>query len=630
MNKNKKAFSFVEIIIVVSLIVLLSVIWVSVNSQFQEKSKNTKISSDIETLKNSLTQYKQEIKTLPFPWGNINFFTTNWLYSHDETNAFWVYGGIEEQTIEKKYMSFHPLDPRTNQYYAYGKTIKDNFFEIAGVLKEDGKYISKVLGDYSGEWWPYNLIREYNGPNFVEDKSTIHFPYNPDERVITAHISSYSWAITINDEPKTSSWEILTFIFKEWDKLKVSTWWYANIYYSDGSTSTLWDSMRDTELAFASMQYPQENNLVTKVKLALKTGTIWTKAAKLREDSEFEIYTTDSTAAVRGTIFWVQKIETWKTNITVTIGKVDVKKNRNAHYPDYWFESLFQDIKKEETLLEWIYVSWWWHSNITMVFNPNLTSYIEVLPWETKKWIIINSWMVSDDNSLPENFQTESGIAPLNATVNSFPCPYSFVLDGECVYNWLASKWWTLIWYAPFDTDTTLYYTDSDENIISTGWTLSGSLSFQDGGVLVGTWESLKYDINTLNLWDNFAIEAEVKGSDLKRTIGNTYYILYNSWSSIFLKVASTRILKWGIIPFISINQNNYINSIEDEIFYQVQFIKQWNDKMLRIIKDNKEIIKNTWTVTSTLTWAIFIWNFNGSSYPWLWTIKNFKIYKKN
>jgi hypothetical protein len=39
--------------------------------------------------------------------------------------------------------------------------------------------------------------------------------------------------------------------------------------------------MRETELSFASMQYPQENNLITKIKLALKTGTIWTKAAKM-------------------------------------------------------------------------------------------------------------------------------------------------------------------------------------------------------------------------------------------------------------------------------------------------------------------------------------------------------------
>ncbi|NUJ97207.1 hypothetical protein HGA92_00275 [Candidatus Gracilibacteria bacterium] len=630
MNKNKKAFSFVEIIIVVSLIVLLSVIGVSVNSQFQEKSKNTKISSDLETLKNSLTQYKQEIKTLPFPGGNINFFTTNGLYSHDETNAFGVYGAIEEQTIEKKYMSFHPLDPRTNQYYAYGKTIKDNFFEIAGVLKEDGKYISKVLGDYSGEGGPYNLIREYNGPDFVEDKSTIHFPYNPDERVITAHISSYSGAITINDEPKTSSGEILTFIFKEGDKLKVSTGGYANIYYSDGSTSTLGDSMRDTELAFASMQYPQENNLVTKVKLALKTGTIWTKAAKLREDSEFEIYTTDSTAAVRGTIFGVQKIETGETNITVTIGKVDISQN----YGVYDFNTLSRQVSQGNVNKNPIYMTNPNIDNLTNGEGAITETYIEVFPGGNSEGVNIYHGSVNSE-SIEDTFIEEDAIGVASPSgqdsLSSLPCPYSFVLDGECIYNGLASKGWTLIGYAPFDTNTTLYYTDSDKNTTSTGGTLSGSLSFQDGGVLVGTGESLQYNINTLNLGDNFAIEAEVKGSDLKRGDGSNYYILYNSGTSIFLNVASFGSnLKGGAYPFIAINQDNYKNVIENEKFYQVQFIKQGSNKMLRIIKDDKEIIKNTGTVTSNLTGAIFIGNYNGSSYPWLGTIKNFKIYKKN
>ena len=37
----------------------------------------------------------------------------------------------------------------------------------------------------------------------------------------------------------------------------------------------------------------------TLVKLTLTAGTIWTKATHLDTDSEFEIYTTDSTAAVR-------------------------------------------------------------------------------------------------------------------------------------------------------------------------------------------------------------------------------------------------------------------------------------------------------------------------------------------
>jgi hypothetical protein len=49
-----------------------------------------------------------------------------------------------------------------------------------------------VYGDYDAENGPFNLIREYNGPNFVHNESTLHFPYNPSERVLTATIDSYT------------------------------------------------------------------------------------------------------------------------------------------------------------------------------------------------------------------------------------------------------------------------------------------------------------------------------------------------------------------------------------------------------------------------------------------------------
>jgi hypothetical protein len=55
------------------------------------------------------------------------------------------------------------------------------------------------------------------------------------------------------------------------------------------------------------MVYKDENNLFTKIQLALDYGTIWTKTSKLDPNSEFEIYTTDTEAAVRGTIFGVSK-----------------------------------------------------------------------------------------------------------------------------------------------------------------------------------------------------------------------------------------------------------------------------------------------------------------------------------
>jgi len=51
------------------------------------------------------------------------------------------------------------------------------------------------------------------------------------------------------------------------------------------------------------MRFPQEHNLFTQVRLALNVGSIWTKASKLSEQSVFEVYTTESVAAVRGTIF---------------------------------------------------------------------------------------------------------------------------------------------------------------------------------------------------------------------------------------------------------------------------------------------------------------------------------------
>lgn len=630
---NKKAFSLVEIIIVISLIVLLSVIWVSVNSQFQEKSKNTKISSDLETLKNSLTQYKQEIKTLPFPWGNINFFTTHWLYSHDETNAFWVYGAIEEQTIEKKYMSFHPLDPRTNQYYAYGKTIKDNFFEVAGVLKEDGKYTSKVLGDYSGEWWPYNLIRDYNGPDFVEDGSTLHFPYNPEERIITAHISSYSWAITINNELKTSSWEILNFTFKEWDRLKISSWWYANIYYSDGSTSILWDNMRETELSFASMQYPQENNLITKIKLALKTGTIWTKAAKMWKDSEFSIYTTDSTAAVRGTIFWVQKIETWETNITVEIGKVDIKQN----YGVYDFEKLSEQVTSgniyqnplpnSPALLD--------IDRLTNGESMVIESYIEVLPWGNSEWVNIHYWTINNE-TIDSNFQAEINITPFLEATNTIPCPYSFSLEWECVYNSLASKWWSLVGYAPFEKDSTFYYKNGSWDLISTGWTQSGSIIFQNGGVLVGTWQSLKYNISDLSLSDNFAIEVEVKGEDLKHisTLTSTppiWYIYFSTYFSTYIQKETTNAIRYKTTYFKSggwdsISENNInINTLMSDKYYSLLSIVEKEN--VAILRDNEIKDKKSNRAIHPLS-EIFI----GTDNSWnkkFWTIYSLKIYKK-
>lgn len=73
------------------------------------------------------------------------------------------------------------------------------------------------------------------------------------------------------------------------------------------------------------MEYVDDSNLFTKVKLVLNVGTIWTAASKMSENSDFEVYSNDTVAAVRWTIFWVTN--SWATtNVVVSRGDVEVSK----------------------------------------------------------------------------------------------------------------------------------------------------------------------------------------------------------------------------------------------------------------------------------------------------------------
>ncbi len=223
------------------------------------------------------------------PWGNINFFKTDWTYAHStEDGIFWVYGSITEDTLPKRYLDVLPLDPRTNNYYSYWKTkgsekIVANQFELASVVNIDWEYQAKVTWNYTAEAWPYSLIREYSGSSFVYNKSRTNLPYNPEELVL---IATVNWVT-----------------YREWDTITAS-WTYLEIFFSDGSVSILEDWW---ELTLTELSFPKEDNLNTIVKLSLAAWTIWTRATSLNEGSEFEVYTTDSTAAVRGTVFWVSK-----------------------------------------------------------------------------------------------------------------------------------------------------------------------------------------------------------------------------------------------------------------------------------------------------------------------------------
>ncbi|MDC0506105.1 FecR family protein [Candidatus Gracilibacteria bacterium] len=315
---NKKAFSLIEMIIVVSIIILVSVIAATVNTNLKTKTLNTRSTADLETLDNALQSYLQERKQLPDPSGNTNYFKQDTSYSEkpsaSNNDVFGVYGQITSDTLPNSYLNFLPLDQFTGAFYAYGKTLNKNEFEVAGVIRESGNAKAVVKGNYSAQDGPYNLIREYNGPNFVYDSSKKYLPYNPDELSLNARITELSSGVP--------NYQVNQ-IFEAGAEIRIPQGEQATIYFGDGSKSVLGDVSSETILVLNEMAYPEDgNSLISKVSLALNAGTIWTNATQMGSNSDFSVQTGDTTAAVRGTIFGVKHTGENTQDISVVSGSV--------------------------------------------------------------------------------------------------------------------------------------------------------------------------------------------------------------------------------------------------------------------------------------------------------------------
>lgn len=329
--KNKKWFSFVEIIIVISILALVWIVITKISQDSKEKTINLKIEADLKSISNSLLAYSSEKNELPLPEWNKNFYKNDWSYSHEDFDdknkpAFWVYGVVPEESL-KRYLNEIPRDPKTNQYYSYGR-IKDwAEFEVVWVEKKEENYFSKVIWNYKWDRGLIWLVREYNWPHFISDGSS-SLPFNPEKILLSA--TDLKWNI-FNEKDvlkyKKSSWKI----FKNGENLENIEFSEGNKYYdlyiSDWSIARL---VLDTDI---SLTFWKDNNLFTyikdsnkksKISMFFEAGSAWVFASKLDNDSELNTLSQDVVAAVRWTIF---KFDADKSEIKVYKWIVDVTKS---------------------------------------------------------------------------------------------------------------------------------------------------------------------------------------------------------------------------------------------------------------------------------------------------------------
>jgi len=716
-NLNKKGFTFIEMIIAISIVVLLAVVWNSSLSTYKQKSNNSKVITDLNTINNSLVSYSTEKWDLPMPGGNNNFFKEDTSYAHSwtSTGTYWVHWFITDNIIPKKYINYLPLDPITNQYYAYGKTKTGSQFEVAWVILKDSNPISLVQWNYTAEVWPYNLIREYNWPDFVYDKSSNNFPYNPDEKVLIAKINDFSWPISsikVNNV-SMSTGELLSYIFHSWDKIDLLAWTTTDLYFSDWTTSTLWDLTKASSLILSDMSFGGKNNLITKIKLVLWAWTIWNKATHLWTNSEFNIYTTDSSAAVRWTIFWVNK-NTSSTTVSVIDWSVDVKKvdytnnstatklSQNISNNISIFSTAvaisksvttWKSIKNYHTslgiTLHWILISTWtldkiWKlkesiRTIVTFYEKSETSikiklklnkiiknkakYLKLKVWTDKyrlnntNWTTLNqltltwgtsfsgTWFSNAINwkrkiklSFCKTKKSWKALCTRERTIRLINKKFTQEDTRECPHwqehfnhECLAKPTWDLeefklIAYAPYNNwDLNMYKENWDTVDMSSWWTISTTQTW----IIVWAWDFLSYSWTKLTeLWDKFAIEMGVKGSDLKRS-GPNYLFSLTGWIQILKNN-----INWlyyynsGIQAKIS---NLLLNTLTDSIFYKIQFIKNNTTSIININNGSSNILKsstgNIWRNLNINN--LYIWSSNTQISQWKGQINYVKIYKK-
>lgn len=336
--RNKKAFSFVEIIIVLSILILISIVIIKISSDSKDNSQNLKVKSDIASITTALNSIIEQEKILPLPEWNRNYFKIDYAYSHEKFDdkddpAFWVYWKVTEKIIKKDYLTEVPLDPRTNQYYSYWKTREWENFEIAWVIKEKEVYKAKVTWNYRWDKWVISLIREYNWPYFVTDWWS-NLPYNPEKIILTA--TDKKW--NVFQEKDRLKFENNNF-FKnnikiEADIVKENWKDYYDLYFSDWSIWRLELSSK-VEIDFwrNNWEFSFRNKWITsKISLFLETWKLWVFASDIRESSSnFDIATQDLTAAVRWTVFYVEKANftwcqecIWNTKVKVFKWKVEI------------------------------------------------------------------------------------------------------------------------------------------------------------------------------------------------------------------------------------------------------------------------------------------------------------------
>ena len=122
MKKNIKWFTFIELIVVISIIVILSWIWFISYYEFIWEARDSQRKSDLLQISSGLKTYKQKRGYYWLPWDYFNITYDSQIVA----NQWKLNENIHIDSLEKL-----PIDPKTKKPYFYWVTKNKQEFQLA-------------------------------------------------------------------------------------------------------------------------------------------------------------------------------------------------------------------------------------------------------------------------------------------------------------------------------------------------------------------------------------------------------------------------------------------------------------------------------------------------------------------
>jgi len=553
---NKKAFTFVELMVVIVILTIIWVIWFYTLTKHIEWARDSSKITALNNIKTTLVNYKINKWFYPNPTNHVNV-TYSWA-------TVWSQWTFWKDVSEKVNWSKEKiLDPYTNNEYAYSITSNKKEFQLAWVLENNGKNTS------------YNNIlisSSFAAGNTRKGKATVLWDYNWN--IIVVNIAWINNILSIpsiiaTNLSSTNLVDIINnnrLVYNGWSNLPSN--YKTSVFNVNG-----WEKFSSNKLVIFSWNLStlrKEKNRL-KLLLQLKRSYNWTKVnnSKWRYLKDINIdlvHPSGRALALACDLVQFELNYPIKCN-NESFFAVPVVNNTGLNNID--FSGLLSQ-KVSSVIVDSAWIAWfgtnkglskysWWNwtsytksnwlvnnnvTNVTQTPNGNIwvwtKGWISVLNKTSWNWTsyIKSNWLVSNNIKAITNTSkgifvtTDKGISVFNQATLQFT-PYTNVLSSTDINKVIEVSNWN-VWVATDDWVSVFDWTNWNSYVDQLVGTNVSNITQVSGGNI---WVATDEWISVFN-WDNWSkykdelISKEV--NDIFQSNDNKIWVATEKWVSLF------------------------------------------------------------------------------------------------